>query len=398
MASHFPLCGWQASRRASARIRRVVWICISTILMQSAPRMKDHERRLLSWRAWRALAFWRETGLAAFRSHPAKNPAPTFSTTCAKRHPNPQTRPSSMEAERTGPHAPANTHMNNPNEPRTPSEAKINTNRENAKKSTGPRTAEGKAASSRNRLLHSRPARQQTYPPRRGSRRVPFPPRRPLGPLPARRRQRREPGPAHRRRPVPPRPCLLHGGRHLPRPLPRRGRQGRAPPRPVRHQKRLRRTGRQTGAASTHPARRARPPGSRFQRRLRGSQLLHQTRPLRNQHRALHRPLPPPVENVSGSPRRLHPQVGQAVPPAETDPPELGQAASPAEAATPSKSTNYHSNPKNGGIAKFSAAAMLLLLHALLHAVPELIAALAGLANLTGPHHPEPSTGARSAP
>jgi hypothetical protein len=40
------------------------------------------------------------------------------------------------------------------NEPRTPTEAQINANRENAKKSTGPRTAEGKAASSRNRLLH----------------------------------------------------------------------------------------------------------------------------------------------------------------------------------------------------------------------------------------------------
>src|ERR1017187_10121526 len=44
--------------------------------------------------------------------------------------------------------------MKNPNEPRTPSEAKINANRENAQKSTGPRSAEGKAASSRNRLLH----------------------------------------------------------------------------------------------------------------------------------------------------------------------------------------------------------------------------------------------------
>jgi hypothetical protein len=33
-------------------------------------------------------------------------------------------------------------------------EAQINANRENAKKSTGPRTAEGKNASSRNRLLH----------------------------------------------------------------------------------------------------------------------------------------------------------------------------------------------------------------------------------------------------
>src|ERR1700691_42025 len=45
-------------------------------------------------------------------------------------------------------------HMKNPNAPRTLTEAQIAANRENAKKSTGPRTAEGKAASSRNRLLH----------------------------------------------------------------------------------------------------------------------------------------------------------------------------------------------------------------------------------------------------
>jgi hypothetical protein len=44
--------------------------------------------------------------------------------------------------------------MKKSNEPRTLTEAQINANRENAKKSTGPRTAEGKAASSRNRLLH----------------------------------------------------------------------------------------------------------------------------------------------------------------------------------------------------------------------------------------------------
>jgi hypothetical protein len=44
--------------------------------------------------------------------------------------------------------------MKNPNEPRKPSEARIKANRENARKSTGPRTAEGKDASSRNRLLH----------------------------------------------------------------------------------------------------------------------------------------------------------------------------------------------------------------------------------------------------
>jgi AraC family transcriptional regulator len=44
--------------------------------------------------------------------------------------------------------------MNNTNDPRTPSEAQIEANRRNAQKSTGPRTAEGKDASSRNRLLH----------------------------------------------------------------------------------------------------------------------------------------------------------------------------------------------------------------------------------------------------
>jgi hypothetical protein len=44
--------------------------------------------------------------------------------------------------------------MKNPNEPRKPSQARMQANRENAKKSTGPRSAQGKAASSRNRLLH----------------------------------------------------------------------------------------------------------------------------------------------------------------------------------------------------------------------------------------------------
>src|ERR1017187_2991745 len=53
---------------------------------------------------------------------------------------------------------PLNTNIKNTNQPRTPPEAQINANRQNAKKSTGPKTAEGKAASSRNRrrnrLLH----------------------------------------------------------------------------------------------------------------------------------------------------------------------------------------------------------------------------------------------------
>jgi hypothetical protein len=40
------------------------------------------------------------------------------------------------------------------NEPRKPTEAQIDANRRNAQKSTGPRTPEGRAASSRNRLVH----------------------------------------------------------------------------------------------------------------------------------------------------------------------------------------------------------------------------------------------------
>jgi hypothetical protein len=44
--------------------------------------------------------------------------------------------------------------MENTDTPRTPTEAQINANRENAKKSTGPRTAAGQAASSRNGLKH----------------------------------------------------------------------------------------------------------------------------------------------------------------------------------------------------------------------------------------------------
>ena len=44
--------------------------------------------------------------------------------------------------------------MKQSDEPRTATEAQIKANRQNAKKSTGPRSAQGKAASSRNGLTH----------------------------------------------------------------------------------------------------------------------------------------------------------------------------------------------------------------------------------------------------
>src|ERR1039457_6421613 len=76
----------------------------------------------------------------------------------------------------------------------------------------------------------------------------------------------------------------------------------------------------------------------------------------------------------------------------------LGQAAPPAEAATPaatppatpSESTNYRSNPKNGGIAQFSAAAMPLMVNRLLHHVPQLIAVVTELLPGTRTTHNRP--------
>ncbi len=44
--------------------------------------------------------------------------------------------------------------MENTNVPHTPTQAQVDANRLNAQKSTGPRSASGKAASSRNRLIH----------------------------------------------------------------------------------------------------------------------------------------------------------------------------------------------------------------------------------------------------
>jgi hypothetical protein len=97
-------------------------------------------------------------------------------------------------------------------------------------------------------------------------------------------------------------------------------------------------------------------------------------------YQAARRTSTPPADEPLDLPPES-PETGQAVPPAE--------AAQPAEppAANPSHTANYHSNPKNGGIAKSrvpsGSAAMLLLMHALLHTVPQLIALLGSL--LTGP-------------
>lgn len=85
-------------------------------------------------------------------------------------HPNP-TPPANpahkLKAKGNGPFVPAAqepqrgattglpiVNMKNPNEPRTPTQAQIDANRRNAQKSTGPRTPDGKNTSSRNHIIH----------------------------------------------------------------------------------------------------------------------------------------------------------------------------------------------------------------------------------------------------
>jgi hypothetical protein len=275
-----------------------------------------------------------------------------------------------------------------PNEPRTPTEAQINANRENAKKSTGPRTAEGKDASSRNRLLHGLCANKHIL--------LDEDPEEFL--------------------------FLLHD--HLDRFQPvgpgeealvlrianDRWRLGRALPAEAgiyrdrfhdvaqkdevrqRQYDNKKRDAEQYGDPVPPPltppvegdllarafnvdcegpnsfARLARYEGSierSIDRCLRQLKTYQATRTASTTHSD--EPLNPES-----------PEVGQAVPPAQS-------AETPSEpAATPSNSGNYHSNPKNGSIAQFSAAAMALMVYALLHAVPELISALTSL--LTGPN------------
>ena len=69
-----------------------------------------------------------------------------------------------MEAKGRANHAPANNKMENTDHSHTATEAQTNANRENAQKSTGPKSAEGKDASSRNGLKHGLCANKHILP------------------------------------------------------------------------------------------------------------------------------------------------------------------------------------------------------------------------------------------
>jgi hypothetical protein len=253
-----------------------------------------------------------------------------------------------------------------PNEPRTPTEAQIDANRENAKKSTGPRSPEGKAASSRNRLLHGLRANKHIL--------IDEDPEdflmllkdlhdrfQPVGD--AEESLVLRIASAHWRldRAFPMEASLYRnrlrevaeedaeGQRIYARQKEIAEFQGApVPPAPAPHDQgdSLARAFDADCVAPNSLARLARYEGS-IERSI--DRCLRQLKTYQ-------------AARIASTPDPGHlpsPEVEQAVPPAEP-------------AATPSETTNYHSNPKNGGIAQF-------MVYTLLHAVPEFIAALASL-------------------
>jgi hypothetical protein len=272
-------------------------------------------------------------------------------------------------------------HMTNTNQPHTLTQAQIDANRENAKKSTGPRTAEGKAASSRNRLVHGLRANKHiligddrpedflillkdldaTFRPVgegeemlvariaadqwRLDRALPMEAgifRQRLDAVAVEDFSRKKGLINHKRN------HELHPDRYRPAPD------------PPDEGDRLARAFIEDCAQPSFLASLARYQAaiqSSIDRGLRQLKIYQAAR-IANAPGPSHQPSPPPDQ-----PARP-----------ETGPQDDAQTAAP-PAVTPQESANYHSNPTNESIAKFSVIAMLLALLTLLQAVPELIIA-----------------------
>ena len=278
--------------------------------------------------------------------------------------------------------------MKNPKDPRTLTEAQIDANRENAKKSTGPRSAEGKAASSRNRLLHGLRASKHIL----------------LDEDPAEflfllhdHLDRFQPvGPSEEKLVLRiandhwrlDRAFNVEAGIYRDRfhdvaakdefrqqqyttkkgYAEQDGKPVPPPPTPPDEGDLLARAFNVDCEGPNSFAKLARYEGS-IERSI--DRCLRQ------------------LQKYQAARNASTPDPGDQPSPPSDEPlnPETEAESAPTPAATPSKTTNYHSNPKNGGIAQAGvpsgSAAIVLMVCALLHAVPELIAVIGSL--LTGP-------------
>jgi hypothetical protein len=285
--------------------------------------------------------------------------------------------------------------MKKTNKPRTPTQAQIDANRENAKKSTGPRTAEGKAASSRNRLLHGLRANKHIL--------VDENPEDFLILLHDHLDRFQPIGDGEEKLVL----RIAAAQWRLDRTLPMEAAIYRERLRKVAAQDQYEQKvyaqekknavyrGEPQPPAPTLPDRRdvlarafnidSADPNSLAKLTRYETSIEHSIDRCLRQLKTFQ------AARIAATPRPdEHPGVGQAVPPAEPAP----CAETPAQpAATPSTLANYHSNPKNGGIAQFSAAALAIMLYAvyaLLHAVPEFIAALTSLRSGPNTGHNRP--------
>jgi hypothetical protein len=272
--------------------------------------------------------------------------------------------------------------MKNPNQPRTLTEAQIAANRENAKKSTGPRSPEGKAASSRNRLLHGLRANKhilldndqpEDFFLLLKSLDAAF---RPVG-------EAEEMLVTH----------IAADQWRLDRALPleagiyRRRLEGVASEDYSRKQELINHKRNHELNPNRFPPAPAPPdPDDRLTRAFmadcgKPNSLANINRYTSSIQLSIDRSLRQ-LKIYQAARIASTPDVRPAAPPAEPDAPvaervePVAPAVPPADATNPQDSANYHSNPTNDCIAKFSAAAMLLAVLTFLHTVPELIAAL----------------------
>ena len=293
-----------------------------------------------------------------------------------------------MEAKGRANHAPANNKMENTDHSHTATEAQTNANRENAQKSTGPKSAEGKDASSRNGLKHGLCANKHILP---GEDPEDF-----LFRLQDLLDRFRPVGPGEEALVL----RIAAGQWRLDRAFPMEAGIYRDRVHDVAQKEEFRQQQYTTKKGYAEQDGKPVPPpptppdeGDLLARAFNvdcegPNSFAKLARYEGSIERSIDRCLRQ-LQKYQAARNASTPDPGDQPSPPSDEPlnPETEAESAPTPAATPSKTTNYHSNPKNGGIAQAGvpsgSAAIVLMVCALLHAVPELIAVIGSL--LTGP-------------